>query len=169
MRTRQPCGESVELMYPLPFPCSEQGIPTAAMNAPALSISPPGSVHSIRVLFWAWHCSLGQRVHSSSRVLGSIGSSPGASTEPSPPYLLTFRELGLGSPFLSLHCVHAASQAGASAFFSPIIGNCTGFPEHLALLTLVLWHYLIKLARTIYSSPERQQPLHSQESGTLRH
>lgn len=155
-----PVGKVWSLCTHCPFPAQSRASrqqlwmpllwasPRQALCTPSGSSSETGTVH------------LGRESTQAPESLAPLEVPPGASTEPSPPYLLTFRELGLGSPFLSLHCVHAASQAGASAFFSPIIGNCTGFPEHLALLTLVLWHYLIKLARTIYSSPERQQPLH---------
>ena len=65
-----------------------------------------------------------------------------------------FGELGLGRPLLSPGPVRPQLQSGC--------------PVHLALSALILLHYLFKPARPIYSSSERQQPLSSRESGTLR-
>lgn len=97
--------------------------------------------------FWAWHCSSRQGGHLRASSFREHRSSPLSHT-------LGFWVLGPGR-LVSLCAL--LTLPGKSEF-----------PAHLALLTLILLHYLFKLLRTIYSSSEKQQLLSSQESGTLR-
>lgn len=153
----QPQGESAEPAYPLHTsllrsepPDSNDGSCSRHSSTPGLCAAPTPPASALGTVY------SGREAAQAPESRAPFWSFP-REYHPSPvlPCPLTFRNQAWDALF------------SPNALFT--LPTISGFPAHLALLTLILLYYLFKLARTIYSSSVRQQLLIPSESGTLRH